>query len=153
MTPEQLKAREEAARKAAPPRKLVMTVDGKPIIQEVVEGVSAFDYDRGEYIARVPVKAGERFLRASFPELADLDDPRKNINPDMRRGLFVDYLEIVGPFNPSAEPRKATSASSSADIPRENTPPNARARSSRIWCAAPTAAPRPRKKSTPSSAS
>ena len=50
------------------------------------------------------VKAGERFLRASYPELADLDDPRKNINPDMRRGLFVDYLDIVGPFNPSTAP-------------------------------------------------
>ena len=50
------------------------------------------------------MKAGERFLRASYPELANLDDPRENINPDMRRGLFVDYLDIVGPFNPSKEP-------------------------------------------------
>ncbi len=31
-------------------------------------------------------------------------DPRENINPDMRRGLFVDYLDIVGPFNPSTAP-------------------------------------------------
>jgi len=107
VTPEQLKAREEAARIAAPPRKLIMTVDGKPIISEVVQGVSAFDYDRGEYTVRIPVKAGERFLRASFPELANLDDPRKNINPDMRRGLFVDYLEIVGPFSPSTAPSES----------------------------------------------
>ncbi|MCC6538023.1 MAG: DUF1592 domain-containing protein [Bryobacterales bacterium] len=94
----------EAARTAAPPRKLVLAVDGAPVIQAVVEGDTTFGYERGEFTARVPVKAGERFLRASYPELADLDDPRQNINPDARRQLFVDYLEIVGPFNPSAAP-------------------------------------------------
>jgi len=102
-TPEELKAREEAARKAAPPRKLILAVDGKPIITEVIEGASAFGYDRGEFTARIPVKAGEHFLRASFPELADLDDPHDNINVDQRRALFVDYLEIVGPFNLSPD--------------------------------------------------
>jgi len=104
VSPEELKAREEAARNAAPPRKLILTVDGAPVITTVVEGTTTFDYNRGEFTARVPVKAGERFLRASYPELADLDDPRQNINPDKRRALFVDYLEIVGPFNVSAEP-------------------------------------------------
>jgi hypothetical protein len=104
VTPEQLKAREEAARKAAPPRKLILTVDGAPVIATVVEGTTTFGYDRGEFTTRVPLKAGEHFLRASFPELADLKDPRENINPDMRRALFVDYLEIVGPFNPSQQP-------------------------------------------------
>ena len=103
-TPEQLKAREEAARKAAPPRKLVLTVDGAPIITSVVEGNSAYGYSNGELTARVKVKAGEHFLRASFPELADLANPQENINPDKRRGLFVDYLEIVGPYSPSTEP-------------------------------------------------
>jgi len=101
-TPEQLKARDEAARKAAPPRKLILTVDGAPIITTVVEGTGAYGYSNGELTARVKVTAGEHFLRASFPELADLDDPQSNINPDMRRGLFVDYLEIVGPYNPDA---------------------------------------------------
>ena len=47
--------------------------------------------------SRDPLKAAEHQLRASFPELADLNHRRENINPDMRRGLFVDYLEIVGP--------------------------------------------------------
>jgi len=101
---DQLKAREEASRKAAPPRKLIFAVDGKPVITEVIEGDSAYGYSRGEFTVRAPVKAGEHFLRASFPELADLKDPRENINPDMRRGLFVDYLEIVGPYNPSTAP-------------------------------------------------
>ncbi|HYI95143.1 MAG TPA: DUF1592 domain-containing protein [Bryobacteraceae bacterium] len=103
-TPEELKAREEAARNAAPPRKLILTVDGTPVITTVVEGTATFGYERGEFVARAPIKAGERFLRASYPELADLEDPRLNINPDKRRGLFVDYLEIVGPFNASKQP-------------------------------------------------
>ena len=104
VTPEELKARDEAARKAAPPRKLILTVDGAPVITTVIEGTGTFGYSQGEFTARATVKAGERFLRASYPELADLDDPRQNINPDMRRGLFVDYLDIVGPFNPSPAP-------------------------------------------------
>jgi hypothetical protein len=100
-TPEELKAREEAARQAAPPRKLILAVDRAPIISTVIEGNSSFGYSQGEFTARVAVKAGERFIRASYPELANLDNPLENINPDMRRGLFVDYLDIVGPFNPS----------------------------------------------------
>ena len=104
VTAEELKARDEAARQAAPPRKLILALDGAPVITDVIEGNGAFGYSRGELTGRMKVKAGEHFLRASFPELADLKDPRENINPDMRRGLFVDYLEIVGPFNPSLAP-------------------------------------------------
>jgi hypothetical protein len=100
-TPEELRARDEAARRAAPPRKLVLAVDGAPIISTVIEGTSSFGYSQGEFTARVAVKAGERRLRASYPELANLANPLENINPDMRRGLFVDYLDIVGPFAPS----------------------------------------------------
>jgi hypothetical protein len=103
-TAEELKARDEAARKAAPPRKLILAVDGAPIFTDVVEGTSAFGYSRGEMVSRAKMKAGEHFIRASFPELADLKDPLENINPDKRRGLFVDYLEIVGPYNPTTEP-------------------------------------------------
>jgi mono/diheme cytochrome c family protein len=100
-TPEELKAREEAARKAAPPRKLILVVDGAPVISTVIEGNGSFGYSQGEFTARAKVRGGERFIRASYPELANLDNPLENINPDMRRGLFVDYLDIVGPFNPS----------------------------------------------------
>ncbi len=103
-TVEELKARDEAARKAAPPRKLILSVDGAPVLTDIVEGTSAFGYSRGEIVSRAKVKAGDHFLRASFPELADLKSPLENINPDMRRALFVDYLEIVGPYNPSTEP-------------------------------------------------
>src|SRR5688572_678944 len=108
-TPEELKARDEAARKAAPPRKLILTVDGAQVISTVIEGTGAFGYSQGEFTSRATVKAGERFIRASYPELANLDNPLQNINPDMRRGLFVDYLDIVGPFNPSkARPESYT---------------------------------------------
>ena len=103
-TPEELKARDEAARKAAPPRKLILTVEGAEVISTVIEGTGAFGYSQGEFTERATVKAGERFIRASYPELANLDNPLENINPDMRRGLFVDYLDIVGPFNPSKLP-------------------------------------------------
>ena len=108
-TPEELKARDEAARKAAPPRKLILTVDGAQVISTVIEGTGSFGYSQGEFTERAIVKAGERFIRASYPELANLDNPLQNINPDMRRGLFVDYLDIVGPFNPSkARPESYT---------------------------------------------
>jgi hypothetical protein len=100
-TPEELKAREEAARVAAPPRKLILALDGAPVISTVIEGNGSFGYSQGEFTARAKVRAGERFIRASYPELANLDSPLENINPDMRRGLFVDYLDIVGPFSPS----------------------------------------------------
>jgi len=104
LTAEALKASLERARKAAPPLRLVLTVDGKTVLTSVIEGSTTFDYDRGEFIARVPLTAGEHFLRASFPELADIDDPRKHLNPDLRRKVFVDYLDIAGPFHPSQEP-------------------------------------------------
>jgi len=104
LTDEQRKAFDDTTRNAAPPRKLLLSVDGKPVMTEIVEGTGAFGYSRGEFVVRVPVKAGQRSFRASYPELADLEDPRQNINPDMRRGLFVDYLEIVGPYNPQAAP-------------------------------------------------
>jgi hypothetical protein len=103
-TPEELAARLEAARKAAPPRELRMQIDGKEVFSTIVEGASAFGYDRGEYPIRVIVTAGEHSIRASYPELANLDDPRQNINPDLRRALFVDYIDVIGPFNLAKEP-------------------------------------------------
>ena len=103
-TPEELQAALEAARKAAPPRQLVMEIDGEPVFSTIVEGASAFGYDRGEYPIRVILTAGEHDIRASYPELANLEDPRENINPDMRRALFVDYIDVIGPFNPAKEP-------------------------------------------------
>ncbi len=87
-----------------PPAKMVMTLDGAQIFTEVVEGNIDFQYAHGESIARVKVRAGEHFFRASFPEYADMENPRDNVNLDGRRKLFIDYVDIVGPFQRGAEP-------------------------------------------------
>ena len=63
-TPKRLRAQAEAAREAASPRKLVLSVDGQPIVHRSGQrGTTTFEYDRGEYIARAPLKAGEHQLR------------------------------------------------------------------------------------------
>jgi mono/diheme cytochrome c family protein len=103
-TPEELKARAERSRLAYPPVQMVLTLDGKQIAEDFIEGNTEYKYDRGAVIARVPVKAGEHFIRASFPSLADIDDPRRNINPDARRRMYVEYTELAGPYNPSPAP-------------------------------------------------
>ena len=100
----ELKQSLEKARLAAPPLKLQLTVDGKTELTGVIEGATTYGYDRGEFIARVPLKAGVHAFRASFPELAGMDDPRQHLNPDLRRKVFVDYLDVAGPFHPSTEP-------------------------------------------------
>jgi hypothetical protein len=53
------------------------------------------------------VTAGDHFLRASFPELANLDDPRTHLNRDGRRKIFIDYLDIIGPYQPSPAPGRS----------------------------------------------
>ncbi|HKD06772.1 MAG TPA: DUF1592 domain-containing protein [Bryobacteraceae bacterium] len=102
LTPEQLKAREEKDRLAFPPVRMLVTFDGKQILEGFIEGNTNYQYDRGAFIARIAVKAGQHSFRASFPELADLDDPRRNINPDGRRRLYIESMDIAGPYNPSA---------------------------------------------------
>ncbi len=94
----------EENRKQYPPVRMVMTVDGVQILTEVVEGSIDYQYAHGEAIARVPLKAGWHVFRASYPEFADMPDPRDNVNLDGRRKLFIDYVDIVGPFDRGAEP-------------------------------------------------
>ena len=89
---------DELNRLSYPPVRMVMTFDGAQILTEVVEGNIDYQYAHGESIARVKVRAGEHSFRASFPEFADLDDPLDNMNTDGRRKLFIDYVDIVGPF-------------------------------------------------------
>jgi len=102
-TPEELKAREEKATLAFPGVQMVLTLDGKQIAGDFIEGDTNYKYDRPPVIVRVPVKAGEHVIRASFPALADVDDPRRNINPDGRRRMYIEYAEVAGPYDPSAE--------------------------------------------------
>ena len=94
----------ELNRISDPPVQMVMTVDGRKVYAETVEGNIDYVYDHGESIARVHLTAGEHSFRASFPEYADSDRPRDNVNTDGRRKIFVDYFDIVGPFDPRPAP-------------------------------------------------
>ncbi len=94
----------EAARESQPPVPVVATLDGQVFREELIEGSNAFGYERGEFVTRVPVSAGVRDFRISYPHVADIDDPRDNVMDDGRRVLYVDYVDIVGPFNPSTAP-------------------------------------------------
>ncbi len=93
----------EENRKAYPPVKMVLTVDKNPLVSTIVEGNIDFDYAHGETVGRLKLTAGEHSFRASFPEFADLANVRDNVNLDGRRKLFIDYVDIVGPFQPSTE--------------------------------------------------
>jgi hypothetical protein len=83
---------------------MVFAIDGKTVHTDVVEGTTYYRYDRPESRVRLRLTAGDHYLRASFPEFARLADPRKNVNPDGRRQVYVDYMNIVGPFNPDPGP-------------------------------------------------
>jgi mono/diheme cytochrome c family protein len=107
LTPEERKALDERNRLGAPPVQMVFAIDGKPMLNAVVEGNTDYKYSRGETVVRVPVTAGDHYLRASFPELANLDDPRTHVNRDGRRKIFIDYMDIVGPYQPSAAPAQS----------------------------------------------
>ena len=91
-------ANDEQNRLGAPPVEMKLTVDGKPVFSYVVEGNSDYNYARGENIVRVKLTAGDHSIRGSFPEYANLADARKHLNPDGRRKLYIDYIDIVGPF-------------------------------------------------------
>ncbi len=109
LTPSEKLELSEENRKSDPPVRMVMTVDGNPILTETVEGNIDFQYAHGESIARVKLRAGEHRFRASFPEFAAMKNPRDNVNLDGRRKLFIDYVDIVGPFeasNSAPESRK-----------------------------------------------
>ena len=94
----------EEMRRAAPPVPVVATLDGKVFNEVMIEGVNAFGYERGEIVSRVRVEAGAHDFRVSYPHVADIVDPRDNVLPDGRRILYIDYLDIVGPFDPSPAP-------------------------------------------------
>ena len=94
----------EAMRQAAAPVPVIATLDEQVFNEVIVEGVNAFGYERGEVVTRVSVEAGEHDFRVSYPHVADLVDPRENMLPDGRRILYIDYLDIVGPFEPDPAP-------------------------------------------------
>ena len=74
-------------------------VDGKPVYSYVIEGNADYNYARGLNTVRVKLSAGDHSIRGSFPEFANLPDARRQLNPDGRRKLYIDYIDIVGPFD------------------------------------------------------
>ena len=61
-------------------------------------------YSHGDNIFRVKLAAGDHAVRLSWPALANLADPRMHVNPDLRRKIYVDYIDVIGPFSPSTAP-------------------------------------------------
>jgi len=91
-------SRDEQNRLAAPPIDLKFSVDEKTVFTTTVEGNADYNYARGENIVRVRLSPGDHAVRFSFPDYANVADPRKQLNPDGRRKLYVDYVDVVGPM-------------------------------------------------------
>ena len=102
LTDEDKKALLEADRKAAPPVELDIDVDGHQVLQDTVEGNDAYTYSHGPTVVKVHLTAGEHTIHAYFPDNANLDDPRANLNRDGRHKLSAEFMEIIGPYNPSS---------------------------------------------------
>ncbi len=104
ISPEEQKARDERERTGAPPELMVFTIDGEKVYDFIVEGTINHNYTRGENVVRVKLAAGDHALRISWPGYANVANATAQYGPDGRRKLFVDYLDIHGPFNPSKAP-------------------------------------------------
>jgi len=104
LTDEERKAREEKLRAAFPPILMAFSIDGKTVATDMVEGDGNFDYAHGDNIVRVHLTAGDHQLRVSWPDLANHPNPFGLINADGRQELFVDYMRVLGPYNPSPAP-------------------------------------------------
>jgi mono/diheme cytochrome c family protein len=100
LTEDERKAMLEASRSAAPPVEFRVEVDGELVKKDVVVGEEAFDYTRGPTTVKVHMKAGEHRIHFYIPDHANLDEPRSNINPDGRRRLGAEWMEILGPYDP-----------------------------------------------------
>ena len=104
ITDEDRAARYERSCAAAPAEPLVFAIDGTTVYTYAVRGTTDCEYSRGESIARVKLMAGDHALRSSFPGMANMADVRTNFNPDGRRKLYMEYMDVLGPFNPSTAP-------------------------------------------------
>ena len=101
ITDEERAVRYERSCAAAPPEPLVFTIDATAVFTYAVRGTTDCEYSRGESVVRATLTAGDHALRASFPGLSNISDVRTNFNPDGRRKLYIDYMDVLGPFSPS----------------------------------------------------
>jgi len=100
LTEAEKKAQLEASRNAAPPVDFQIDVDGRMVKKETVVGEEAFDYTRGPTVAKVHLTAGDHKIHVYIPDHANLDNPLANLNPDGRRRLGAEFMEVLGPYNP-----------------------------------------------------
>ena len=80
---------------------MTFSIDGKQVHSEYVEGDGNYNYSHGDNIARVEVTAGDHAPARVLPDLANIRIRSRSINADGRQELFVDYMRILGPYNPS----------------------------------------------------
>lgn len=92
----------EIHRKNEPPVELNIDVDGKQVVRQIIEGDESYDYTRAPTVAKVHLTAGEHRIQVYFPENANAVNPRTNLNPDGRRRMSGEFVEILGPYNPSS---------------------------------------------------
>ncbi|MES1255754.1 MAG: DUF1592 domain-containing protein, partial [Acidobacteriota bacterium] len=85
---------------ARPPDLLTFKIDG----ELAYSTDEKYDYSHGDNIFRVKLSAGDHTVRLSWPALANLDNPLKHVNPDKRRKIYVDYIDVLGPYAPSSAP-------------------------------------------------
>ena len=102
LTDQERAERYERACAAAPPEPVVFTINGEELYKYAVRGSTDCEYSRGESIIRAKLTAGDHKVRVSFPGYANLADTRTNFNPDGRRKLYVDYMDVLGVYNPTA---------------------------------------------------
>ncbi len=94
--------RYERACAAAPPEPVVFTLNGEEHYRYAVRGSTDCEYTRGESIVRLKLPAGDHQVRVSIPGYANLADPRTNVGAaDGRRKLYVDYMDVLGVYNPT----------------------------------------------------
>ena len=103
--PAQIEARNEQLKKDYPLAHWQLLIDGKVIREGAHAG--GYNIDQAalpEVVVRIPLTAGEHRIRASFPGLADVDDPLDNILNNQMRSLSVKSIDILGPYNAGSEP-------------------------------------------------
>jgi hypothetical protein len=102
LSPTEIAEVREIHRKNEPPVELNIDVDGRQVVKQIIEGDESYDYTRAPTVAKVHLTAGEHRIQVYFPENANAVNPRTNLNPDGRRRMSGEFVEILGPYNPSA---------------------------------------------------
>ena len=104
-TPEELKARDEAARKGRSPSPACALGRRRARSSRPSSKAAArLAIRRGSSPHARPSRRASASCAHRIPSSRISPIRARTSIPDMRRGLFVDYLDIVGPFNPSKEP-------------------------------------------------